>query len=287
MSLPTGLPDAARMKVHLRLLRLAGRTFRVVSLRPTDRARFSTNYYHDTWHVVSDTSGAAVLARLLWGLAFQKQPGTLVLLSEPHLVPTPFDGAKSDPVVVIPAGLTPTCDDALRELKSRLGRLGPPTQTIRWHTFGLDREVAAWQAERDKPLHEWTRPAWSPTDLREPIWHSEQMGKRGGLICYVAPPLVLRDQAVMVARMRTGPQRYAQMDYHYLAQGDHARSYADGEVQIFHDYRARVSAATAARREVLSRPDAPTDPDTLETVVSARRDAIRRQRRRRTQAASS
>jgi hypothetical protein len=277
MSLPTGLPDAARMKVHLRLLRLAGRTYRVVTLRTSERARYSTNYFHDTWHVVSDMGGAGVLARLLWGLAFQKQAGTLVLLSEPHLVPTPFDGARSEPVVVIPSGLTPTCEDALRELKSRLGRLGPPTQTIRWHTFGLDRELTAWQTDEQTDLLGQIRLRWERSS--EPVWRAEQMGRRGGLICYVAPALVLRTQAVMVARMHTGPGNY-NMDYHYLADGEHARSYADGEVQLFHDYRERVSAATAARQEILSRADAPTDPDALETVVSARRDAIRRQRRR-------
>ena len=70
------------------------------------------------------------------------------------------------------------------------------------------------------------------------------------------------------------------MDHHYLADGEHARSYADGEVQLFHDYRERVSAVMAARREVLSCADAPTDPDTLEMVV-LRCDAIRRRRRRR------
>src|SRR5262245_33708097 len=110
------------MKVHLRVMPLAGRTFRVVTLRPSAGVRSSTNYYHHTWHVVSDTAGAGVLARLMWGLAYQKQPGTLVLIAEPHLVATPFDGARSDPVVLVPAGLTSPCEDALRQLKARLCR---------------------------------------------------------------------------------------------------------------------------------------------------------------------
>ncbi len=275
---PSDLPEAARMKVHLRLLPLAGRTYRVVTLRPCSHARFSTNYFHDTWHIVSDTAGARLLARLLWGLAYQKQPGTLALLHGPHLAPTPFDGARSDPVVLVPAGLTPVSADAFRQLKARLGRLGP-TQTIRWHTFGLDLELAAREADEKTELLAASSLLWRPGF--EAVRSAERMGKVGGLLCYSAPPLVLRDQAAIVARMRTGPGKNQGMDYHYLADGPGAAHYADGEVQIFHGYRERVSAASAARREVLTRPDAPADADELETRISRRRDAILRGRRRR------
>jgi hypothetical protein len=274
---PIDLREAARMKVHLRVLPLAGRTYRVVTLRPSSRARFSTNYYHDTWHIVSDTAGAHLLARLLWGLAYQKHPGTLVLLAEPHLVPTPFDGAPSYPVVLVPSGLTPFSDEALRQLKARLHRLGP-TQTIRWHSFGLDRELVARDADETTELLEQSRLLGTPSF--KALEHSERMSKVGGLICYTAPPLVLRQQAAFVARMRTASAGYSQMDYHYLADGPSAVNYADGEVQIFHDYRERVSAAGVARREVLAQPDAPVDPDDLETAISRRRDAVLRRRRR-------
>jgi hypothetical protein len=63
----------SRLKMHLRLLRLGGDTYRVVTLRPSTRVGFSTNFYHQTWHIVSSQRGSRLLARLLWGLSFQRQ----------------------------------------------------------------------------------------------------------------------------------------------------------------------------------------------------------------------
>lgn len=56
-------PDAARrvadgMKLHRYVLRLDGAPYTVVTPRPGTEARFSTNRYHDTWHVLSDLHGA-------------------------------------------------------------------------------------------------------------------------------------------------------------------------------------------------------------------------------------
>ena len=84
-------PDAStrivdRLKLHRRQLRLDGRQYTVVTLRPGTDARFSTNHFHDTWHVLSDWHGARLLGRLLWGLAYQRVPGTLVLVDRPFLV---------------------------------------------------------------------------------------------------------------------------------------------------------------------------------------------------------
>jgi len=73
------------LKLHLRVLEVHRKTLRVVSLRPQLGARFSTNYYHDTWHILAGVDGADVLGRLLWGLAFQRQPGTLILIDGDHL----------------------------------------------------------------------------------------------------------------------------------------------------------------------------------------------------------
>jgi hypothetical protein len=128
----------SRLKVHLRLLRLGGRTLRVVTLRPGTRAAFSTNYFHSTWHVVTDLDGSRLLARLLWGLSYQSQPGTLVLVHGQHLRPTPFEAERSDPFLLAPAGLTSLDSKALRRLKALLPHLGRPTMTVRWLTFGLD-----------------------------------------------------------------------------------------------------------------------------------------------------
>ena len=53
-----------------------GRDHTAMTLRPVAQARFSTNYFHETWHLLSDGHGAQVLARLLWGLSYQARPGT-------------------------------------------------------------------------------------------------------------------------------------------------------------------------------------------------------------------
>jgi hypothetical protein len=147
-------------KVHLRVVTVAGRTYRVVSLRPATGARFSSNRYHDTWHVVTGTRGAAVLARLLWGLSYQRQPGTLVLIDEPHLVPTPFDADPGLPIVFVPLGVTSIDADRVRPLL-RAVRAMAPTRTLRWQTFGLDRALAG------DPEARYARQSWAETRAQE------------------------------------------------------------------------------------------------------------------------
>ncbi|MEU6751036.1 hypothetical protein ABZ914_32875, partial [Spirillospora sp. NPDC046719] len=95
------------MKLHRRTLRLGGREHTVIGLRPATKAGFSTNLFHETWHVLSDQHGARVLARLLWGLAYQSRPGTLLVIDRPFLTPTPFDADPADPIVLVPAWHTP------------------------------------------------------------------------------------------------------------------------------------------------------------------------------------
>ena len=94
------------MKLHRRTMVLDGRVYTVISLRPGSDFRFSTNRFHETWHVLSDWRGARVLSRLLWGLAYQRRPGTLVVIDPEHLDPNPFDAAPADPIVLVPSELT-------------------------------------------------------------------------------------------------------------------------------------------------------------------------------------
>ena len=42
-------PIGDRMKVHLRIRQLAGRTMRILSLRPGTAVRYSTNRCHETF----------------------------------------------------------------------------------------------------------------------------------------------------------------------------------------------------------------------------------------------
>jgi hypothetical protein len=247
------------MKVHLRRRSLAGRTYRLVTLRPSVDVWYSTNFFHQTWHILSDLRGGRLLARLLWGLAYQRAEGTLVLIHGNHIRPTPFDAAPSDPILLVPSDLTSFDADAFAELKDILPRLGPPDQTIRWQTFGLDTRLKQWEQDR-----------WLDEDLEilrrhgaQRLWAREQMSRTAGFVCYTAPAVILRLQAARVHRLHVGAGPHArEMDYTYLAEHNGRGSWAvDGEVQLFADYRESISAAIQARREVLSRPDQPVDPE--------------------------
>jgi hypothetical protein len=228
--------NAKGLKLHLRVVTVGRYTYRIVTLRSATSARFSTNFFHDTWHVLTDREGAFILARLLWGLAFQREPGTAVLLDGVHLVPTPFEADPGGPVLLVPAGLTRVDAVLLRLLKARL-RHPTPQKTVRWQTFGLpqalpenfDSRVSRYREARSQRSQ-------------------EQMQRLGGFVCYSAPRDILRSQALAIYRMR----ECKSMDYHYLAEdGGHGWWRTDGEVQVFRDFRDMVSAATVARRAVL------------------------------------
>jgi hypothetical protein len=204
----------------------------------------------------------------------------LVLVHGPHLLPTPFEGERSDPFVLLPAHLTPVDAQAFRLLKSRLPHLGHPQTTIRWQTFGLDVALQDWQNDPRQV-------AWQRLQDRdwEHLWRQERMGRSCGLIYYTAPPPVLRWQALVLHGLRVRRGSYLdEMSYHFLAEGSSRHSCADGEVQIFADYRDRVAAAVQARREILPRPNQrPNQPvlsETVQEVISRRRDRIKLLKRR-------
>ncbi len=267
-------PEAAPAPAHRR-----DYTYRVVSLRPGTRAAFSTNFFHQTWHIVTDQRGAHLLARLLWGLAYERHPGTVLLVHGEHLRPTPFEAERSDPFLLAPAGLTRLDPSSLRALKGRLSRLGPPDKTIRWQTFGLD--AAAQAGYEDAHAHspvaaERERMRWKEN---KGLWRQERMRRLGGFICYSAPPAVLRQQALRVHGLRVSRGSYtSEMDYHSLAEESSRDSWADGEVQIFVDYGDRVAAAMEARHELLAYPNRPVLCETAQEAISRRRDRIKARR---------
>jgi hypothetical protein len=231
-SMPDLAANSEGLKVHLRLVGAANLTYRVVSLRPATGVRFSTNRFHDTWHILTDGGGAFILARLLWGLAFQKQPNTVVMIDRPHLVPTPFDADPADQILFAMPG-TPTDTDHLRALVAALRRSTSSDRTIRFHTFGLPRAVA------------WTREEWRRRrhDL-DALRSQERIDRRAGVLCYSAPPEILRAEATMI--YGTKPMRSG--NYHYLVERDR---YPEGEVQVFSNFADRLSAARVARREIV------------------------------------
>jgi len=267
-----------RMKLHLRTITQSGFTYRLVTLRPYTEAAFSTNFFHQTWHLLSDQHGARLLARLMWGLSFQRHAGTAVVIHGEHIKPTPFGAERSDPILLTLADASTTDRKRLARLHRRLSRLGPSERTIRWHTFSMDSALQDWRRPIDHSV-EHSENDWMNYQQIECLRKSEQMFRRGGFVCYSAPPQIMRLRALMIATL--DPQHYG-MDYLYLAEHS-AGHWPDGEVQIFSDYHQRRSAAAAARREVLheSRGAGRTfdGPDSLYTVVANRREMILRNRR--------
>jgi hypothetical protein len=204
-----------------------------------------------------------LLGRLLWGLAYQRAPGTLLLIDQPFLDPNPFDAEPSDPIALVPALLTPLRTRAARQLRRRLPMREPVDGTIRWHTPGYDAAVAARRARLARSASEW----------REPFVRHQRFQERvdrvGGLITVAAVPAVLRELATYIGTLGDFSQdgmAYSEIDWPH------------GEVQIFRDYRRRVSAARVARREILAKRPPPAAPQTLRQLIWDRGTVVRRRR---------
>ena len=229
------------LKLHLYLVEVHGYTYRVLKLRPSEKVQLSNNYFHETWHLLAGVGGAEILSRLLWGMAYQERPGTLLLLDAPHLTPTPFEADAPLPVIIAQAGLARLDDDLLRALRRKLSRIKTPTATVKWNTFSMDDSEELYQQSR-------------PHDQeREGLWRREQMSRRGGMICYTAPSLILRLQALSIRHLRK--YLYFGSNYTYLAEGNwRRREHPNGEVQVFGDFEDQVSAAITARSQVLVTP---------------------------------
>ena len=231
---------AKGLKMHLRAVSVHGSTFRVATLRASTHARFSTNYFHDTWHVLTDDEGAQLLARMLWALSFQRLPGTCVLIAGAHLVPTPFEADPALPVLLMQDGLTRADVDAIATLDKRL-RDDSPGTTIRFHTFGMPEKLR--ERESSNP------PFMRYHEEKKHLYAREKMQRIGRFIVYSAPPEILREQALSIHGMHGG--KYA--DYHNLAEctGRRWTHSPPGEVQVFARFKDMVSAAQVARREVI------------------------------------
>jgi hypothetical protein len=257
-----------RLKLHRRRLRLDGREYTVVSLRSGTDARFSTNHYHGTWHVLSDWHGARLLGRLMWGLSYQRMPGTLVLIDRPFLDPNPFDAEPADPIALVPALITPFTAKAARELRRQLPLRGSPDGTVRWQTHGLDTAVADLRAWHELP------PGVDDNGWTDTRGFQQRVSRLGGVVTMAAVPAVLRSVATHVYRLGARGS-FEGMDYIELDWPEN-----QGEVQVFRDYRSLVSAARVARREILAECPAETpDPETLRPLIWDR-GAVVRQRGR-------
>jgi hypothetical protein len=179
------------------------------------------------------------------------------LLDRPQLAPSPFSGAPSDPVVLVPAQLTSLSARAARDLRARLPLAAPrgtaPEGTVRWHTPGLLEAVTAGREQGPGPF--------------VPRATAYRVGRQAGLLVFAATAPVLKQWAVGVYRL--GEYAWHGMDYTELGWPD------GGEVQVFTDFRRRVSAARVARREILAAVPGPLPEADLDPLIWARATAVR------------
>ncbi len=252
-----------RLKLHRRRLHLDGCDYTVVTLRPGTYARFSTNYFHETWHLLSDWHGARLLGRLLWGLAYQRMPGTLVLIDRPFLDPNPFDAELSDPIVLVPALLTPLRNRAARELRRQLPLRGPVDGSIRWHTPGYAPAVLARRARQARSVGEWREPYVRQTGFQE------RVDRIGGLVAFAAVPQALREYATYVGTLGDWSQdgmSYAEIDWPH------------GEVQSFATTRAGCRPPGWPARRSSPSTQSHWARSTLRSLIWTRETAVRHRR---------
>ncbi|RMI36039.1 hypothetical protein EBO15_39705 [Actinomadura harenae] len=219
--------------------------------------RFSTNLFHETWHVLSNRHGARVLGRLLWGLSYQSRPGTLVVIDREFITTTPFEGDPADRIVLVPGWDTPFTAKHARALKARLPFASAPDGTVRWRTHGLDAALAdprSWfdlNRDQDDPLR------------------GRVENLNGLVVLRPQTPQEMREWAVHSGRLDPGSHG---MDYSYLAEGT---CFASGEVQVFRDFHRDVSVARRARADVLAGLREPIEADELRPLVWDRADALK------------
>lgn len=233
--------ESERVKLHRRYVDLDGRAFTVLTLRSSTKCRYATNYFHGTWHVLSDAGGARLLGRLCWSLAFQRRQGTIVVIDHPFLVPNPFDADKSSPIVIANADLATLNRTALTQLKRALLHQKRPDGTVQLSTSSLDRLLAEDTAGGLLRLDQQESGVW---------WNDHQ--KRGwtdrvnGVVVLAAPPPILQWWAIWLSQL--GSHWYEGSDYTPLEHPTIRRG--DGEVQVFKDFSTMVTRAVATRERL-------------------------------------
>lgn len=237
--------------------------------------RFAVNYFHDTWHILSDLHGARFLARLMWGLSYQRLADTLICIGPPFLDPNPFDAEPSMPIVFACAPRATVPNGAARALRRALP-LGVGDGTVRWQTHGLSRfgpDLDGPPERRWKEYLEWLR--GRPEDHDKVRRHMVEV--RGGVLVLEGAPIVLRDWAISAHHMSFD---WGPMDYDELAglTWRPGRDGDDGEIQVFAEYRRMVGVARAARAEVLADPAAARDPEIQRPAIWARGDEVKERR---------
>jgi hypothetical protein len=229
---------APRLKVHRRSVWLDRSEYTILSPRPTEEARFATNYFHETWHIITGKGGAALLARLCWAMAFQRRQRTIVLIDSPLIVPTPFDADQSIPIVIVNNDLGAFNRAAVKDLRARLPLSNASDGTVVLQTRGLDQALENTTEFRDRNQE---------TQLDNQHQKRRWIDGSNGLVIVAAPPPVLRTWSVDLSDLGTWSREGRSWEYL-----DHPTKV--GEVQVLDDFDSMLAAARAARTRAF--PDA-------------------------------
>ncbi|RZU76369.1 hypothetical protein EV384_5017 [Micromonospora kangleipakensis] len=250
-----------RLRLHRREWRHAGRTYQVISLRPTDPVRYAVRVERHYTVVSSDLAGARLLGRLLWGLAYQRRPDTLLVLEPGRLVPDVEEGRPSPPVVFSVAARTVLTPVVARRLRAAHLWRSRPTGTVTWNTVGFPAALAdlqRWYADR--------RAGVPLPDGYVPTWPTPHLHADASVVTLSAAPGLLRQWATTVGR--AGGWWY----------GDESCTEPDWgvgfDVHAVRHFHRRVSAARRARAEVLAAPGLPTEPDLVAERVRAHIEVV-------------
>ncbi|NOU32801.1 MAG: hypothetical protein HOO96_33260 [Polyangiaceae bacterium] len=248
------------LKVHRREVRVGPRAFQVLTLRAATRVRFSSNYFHDTHHILTGPAGVRLLAQLFWALSYQRVPHTLFVIDGEHLVPTPFEADPALPIAIVPEALTHVDDATLRQVRARMPKASDGTVRLTCSDLAERARTQDWRALR----------------RLDPQRGRERMSERGGFRCYTAPPDILRAEALALQCMGT----YNGSGYHYLAhRGTWSRA-PDGEVQVLDAFDDMCASAEVARAEVRPRGLVADDGEKRAIYEAADNARARRQRAR-------
>jgi hypothetical protein len=213
---------------------LGGSRYSVLSPRPSVEARFATNRYHDIWHIVTDISGAHLLARLCWAMAFQRHPRTVIVIDPQLLVPNPYDGDPPMPIVIINNDLGSFDPEAAASLRAALPFRTPSEGTVVLQTRGLDMALSDPKefAQSDDQA------GWRDA-------HQKQRWIDGsaGLLVIASPPPVLRNWGVGLSDL--GPWSHQGSSWAELNYPEN-----EGEVQVLDDFSRHVEKAVEVRNRL-------------------------------------
>ncbi|MFE3456402.1 hypothetical protein ACFXKD_02580 [Nocardiopsis aegyptia] len=250
-----------RLRLHRRTIGHHGRHFTVVSPRPTDPWRFGVRVDECTM-ITSDVAGTRVLARLLWGLSYQRRPDTVLLIDSPHLVPNPWDGLPSPPVAFVPVPLSTVDASAVRRIRRHRPSRRPSEGGLTWNTHGYPAALAADTARR--------RDMWEGRWEVEHAWTEPVNGPRvrtfGDFVTISGDRRALRRWALDVG----GLGRFWHADQS-CAEPDSDFAFDVHAIRHFH---RQVSIATRARSEVMGAADAPADPRLLSERIACHAKAV-------------